>query len=165
MSKSITAMSPSVVTVQRHKPQFIRRSVCPLYVWCHLLSHVELKGEDPQEIERGYALMSEEHPPNDLIGYARMAEEAVFGFATISDHYHPWIDAQGHSPFVWGTLGGVAVATEKLRVGTFVTCPTMRINPAIVAQAAATTGAMMQDRFFLGVGTGENLNEHILGSI
>jgi len=129
------------------------------------LPHVKLNGEDPKEVEVGYALMSEEHPPNDLVRYARMAEEAGFTFATVSDHYHPWIDEQGNSPFIWSTLGGVAMVTEKLRVGTFVTCPTMRIHPAIIAQAAATAGAMMPDRFFLGVGTGENLNEHILGSI
>ena len=95
--------------------------------------------------------------------YARRAEEAGFAFASISDHFHPWVDAQGHSPFVWAVLGGIAQATERLRLGTGVTCPTIRIHPAIVAQAAATSAAMMPGRFFLGVGTGENLNEHILG--
>ena len=113
--------------------------------------------------EIGYALSSEEHRPDDLVRYARRAEEAGFAFALISDHYHPWIDRQGQSPFVWSVLGGIAQASQRLRVGTGVTCPLMRIHPAIIAQAAATTAAMMPGRFFLGVGTGENLNEHILG--
>ena len=113
--------------------------------------------------EFGYALSSEEHPPNDLVRNARLAEEAGFGFALISDHYHPWVDEQGHSPFVWSVIGGIAQATERLVLGTGVTCPTIRIHPAIIAQAAATAGAMMPGRFFLGVGTGENLNEHVLG--
>jgi coenzyme F420-dependent glucose-6-phosphate dehydrogenase len=111
----------------------------------------------------GYALSSEEHAPSDLVRHARLAEEAGFEFALISDHFHPWIDRQGHSPFVWSVLGGIATATERLRVGTGVTCPMIRIHPAIIAQAAATTAAMMPGRFFLGVGTGENLNEHVLG--
>jgi coenzyme F420-dependent glucose-6-phosphate dehydrogenase len=111
----------------------------------------------------GYALSSEEHPPRDLVEHARLAEEAGFEFIAISDHYHPWIDRQGHSSFVWSVLGGIAATTRKIRVGTGVTCPTIRIHPAIIAQAAATIGAMMPGRFFLGVGTGENLNEHILG--
>jgi G6PDH family F420-dependent oxidoreductase len=114
-------------------------------------------------IELGYTLSSEELPPLDLVRNARKAENAGFTFAVISDHYHPWIDRQGHSPFVWSVIGGVAVNTERLRLGTGVTCPTMRIHPAIIAQAAATAGAMMPGRFFLGVGTGENLNEHITG--
>ena len=113
--------------------------------------------------EVGYALSCEEHHPNDLVRHARLAEEAGFSFALISDHYHPWIDRQGHSPFVWGVIGGIAQATQRLRLGTGVTCPTTRYHPAIVAQAAATAAAMMPGRFFLGVGTGENLNEHILG--
>ena len=111
----------------------------------------------------GYALSSEEHAPSDLVRHARLAEEAGFEFALISDHFHPWIDRQGHSPFVWSVLGGIAEATDRLQVGTGVTCPMIRIHPAIIAQAAATTAAMMPGRFFLGVGTGENLNEHILG--
>lgn len=114
-------------------------------------------------VEFGYALSSEEHAPNDLVRYARLAEEAGFTFALISDHFHPWVDAQGRSPFVWTVIGGIAQATERLRLGTGVTCPTMRYHPAIIAQAAATAAAMMPGRFFLGVGTGENLNEHVLG--
>lgn len=114
--------------------------------------------------ELGFALSSEDHPPNQLVRQAVLAERAGFTFALISDHFHPWIDAQGNSPFVWSTLGGIAQATESIRVGTGVTCPISRISPALVAQAAATVGAMMPGRFFLGVGSGENLNEHVLGA-
>src|SRR5918998_942743 len=114
-------------------------------------------------IELGYSLSSEEHSPPDLVRYAAQAEESGFSFALISDHYHPWIDRQGHSSFVWNVIGGIAQATERLRLRTGVTCPTIRIHPAIVAQAAATSAVMMPGRFFLGVGSGENLNEHILG--
>jgi coenzyme F420-dependent glucose-6-phosphate dehydrogenase len=111
----------------------------------------------------GYALSSEEHGPADLVLYAQRAEEIGFDFAMISDHYHPWISEQGHSPFVWSVIGGIAQATETIKLGTGVTCPIQRIHPAIIAQAAATAAAMMPGRFFLGVGTGENLNEHVLG--
>jgi coenzyme F420-dependent glucose-6-phosphate dehydrogenase len=111
----------------------------------------------------GYALSSEEHGPRDLVRNARLAEEAGFTFALISDHFHPWIERHPHSPFVWGVLGAIAEATDRLVVGTGVTCPTMRIHPAIVAHAAATAADLMPGRFFLGLGTGENLNEHILG--
>src|SRR5438132_2310759 len=114
-------------------------------------------------IELGYHLSSEEHPPNDLVRLAQRAEARGFGFATIADHFHPWTDAQGESPFVWGVLGGIAATTSTLRVGTAVTCPLIRTHPAIVAQAAATAAAMFGDRFFLGLGTGENLNEHVTG--
>ena len=114
--------------------------------------------------EIGYSLSSEEHPPNDLVRHARLAEESGFTYALISDHFHPWVDSQGQSPFVWATLGGIAQATERLRVGTGVTAPIIRTHPAIVAQAAATVGAMMPGRFFLGLGTGENLNEHVTGA-
>ena len=113
--------------------------------------------------EFGYALSSEEHAPNDLVANAKKAEEHGFEFAMISDHFHPWIDEQGSSPFVWSVIGAIAQATERLRLGTGVTCPTIRIHPAIVAHAAATCADMMGGRFFLGVGSGENLNEHILG--
>ena len=113
--------------------------------------------------EFGYALSSEEHLPNHLVRYAQRAEETGFTFAAISDHYHPWVDQQGQSPFVWTVLGAIAHATTSLNLGTGVTCPTVRLHPAIIAQAAATVTAMMPGRFFLGVGSGENLNEHILG--
>ena len=116
-----------------------------------------------EKVELGYALSSEEHAPLDLVGHARRAEECGFTFALVSDHFHPWIDAQGQSPFVWSVLGGIAMQTERLRIGTGVTCPMIRMHPAIVAQAAATSAAMLPGRFFLGVGTGENLNEHVLG--
>jgi coenzyme F420-dependent glucose-6-phosphate dehydrogenase len=114
-------------------------------------------------MDLGYALSSEEHRPLDLVRYAQRAEEAGFGFALVSDHFHPWIDRQGQSPFVWSVIGGIAVSTESLRVGTGVTCPLIRTHPAIIAQAAATAAAMLPGRFFFGVGTGENLNEHVLG--
>jgi coenzyme F420-dependent glucose-6-phosphate dehydrogenase len=114
-------------------------------------------------LQLGYALSSEEHTPQKLVQNARKAEDVGFTFALISDHYHPWIDKQGQSPFVWSVLGGIAQATQKLRLGTGVTCPIQRIHPAIIAQAAATVASLMPGRFFLGVGTGENLNEHITG--
>jgi G6PDH family F420-dependent oxidoreductase len=114
-------------------------------------------------MELGYHLSSEEHMPNKLVSFARRAEQAGFAFALISDHYHPWSDRQGQSPFVWSVIGAIAATTEGLRLGTGVTCPMIRIHPAIIAQAAATAAAMMPGRFFLGVGAGENLNEHILG--
>jgi len=111
----------------------------------------------------GYALSSEEHGPRDLVANARAAEDAGFSFALISDHFHPWIERHPHSSFVWGVLGAIAQATDKLVIGTGVTCPTFRTHPAIIAHAAATAADLMPGRFFLGVGTGENLNEHILG--
>jgi G6PDH family F420-dependent oxidoreductase len=113
--------------------------------------------------EIGYALSCEEHRPRDLVRFAQSAESAGFTFALISDHFHPWLDQQGQSPFVWSVIGAIAQATSRLRLGTGVTCPTVRYHPAIVAQAAATCAALMPGRFFLGVGTGENLNEHIVG--
>jgi coenzyme F420-dependent glucose-6-phosphate dehydrogenase len=115
-------------------------------------------------VELGYAFSSEEHAPGELVRHARLAEEAGFTFGLISDHIHPWTNRQGHSAFVWGVLGGIAQATEHFRIGTGVTCPMIRIHPAIVAHAAATTACLMPGRFFLGVGTGENLNEHVLGA-
>ncbi len=115
-------------------------------------------------VKLGYTLSSEEHGPNDLVRNARAAEEAGFEFLTISDHFHPWTDTQGQSPFVWSVIGGIAQATERVRVGTGVTCPTIRIHPAIIAQAAATSQVMLEGRFFLGLGTGEELNEHVTGA-
>ncbi len=114
-------------------------------------------------MEVGYALSSEEHSPSDLVANAIAAERAGFPFALISDHFHPWTDRQGQSPFVWSVLGAIAAGTSEIRVGTGVTCPTIRTHPAIVAQAAATVASLFEGRFFLGVGTGENLNEHIVG--
>jgi G6PDH family F420-dependent oxidoreductase len=112
--------------------------------------------------EIGYFLSSEEHGPAELVRQARQAEEAGMRSVWISDHYHPWNDNQGQSPFVWSVIGGIA-ATTRLRVTTAVTCPTVRIHPAVVAQAAATAALLLPGRFLLGVGTGENLNEHVLG--
>jgi G6PDH family F420-dependent oxidoreductase len=113
--------------------------------------------------EIGYFLPSEEHGPDALVRQAQQAEQAGFRSVWISDHYHPWNDRQGHSPFVWSVIGGIA-ATTRLRVTTAVTCPTVRIHPAVLAQAAATAALMLPGRFLFGVGSGENLNEHILGA-
>jgi G6PDH family F420-dependent oxidoreductase len=110
----------------------------------------------------GYFLASEEYSPRELIEQAKKAEQAGFHALWISDHYHPWNDEQGHSGFVWSTIGALAQATS-LPVTTGVTCPTIRIHPAVIAQAAATSGVLHEGRFHLGVGSGEALNEHILG--
>ena len=114
-------------------------------------------------MEIGYWLASEEQPPKALVENTKLAEDAGFGHVLISDHIHPWVDAQGHSPFVWGVIGAIAEATERIQLGTAVTCPLIRTHPAIVAHAAATAQSLLDGRFFLGVGTGENLNEHVLG--
>lgn len=118
------------------------------------------KGRTPRV---GISLSSEEHGPGDLVRFAEMAADHGFGDIWVSDHFHPWTNRQGQSPFVWSVLGGMAAAVPELRLGTGVTCPTIRIHPAIIAQAAATTALMAKGGFFLGVGSGENLNEHILG--
>lgn len=110
----------------------------------------------------GMTLSSEEHPPRRLLEIATLAEETGFEFVSISDHYHPWIDAQGHSPFVWSMLGALAERVD-IEVAVGVTCPIVRIHPAILAQAAATTANLFEGRFVWGVGSGEALNEHILG--
>lgn len=111
----------------------------------------------------GYTCSSEEQPASGLVRSAMMAEDAGFEFVTVSDHYHPWTQSQGHSPFAWSTVAGIAVRTRSVGIGTGVTCPLIRIHPAIVAQAAATSSELSEGRFFLGVGTGEALNEHITG--
>jgi G6PDH family F420-dependent oxidoreductase len=111
----------------------------------------------------GIFLSSEERSGPELVELAARAEEAGFRKAWISDHFHPWNDAQGQSPFVWSVLGGIAARTSELAVTTAVTCPTVRIHPAIIAHASATTATLMPGRFALGVGTGEALNEHIFG--
>jgi G6PDH family F420-dependent oxidoreductase len=110
----------------------------------------------------GYFLSSEEYTPAELIEQARLAEEAGFEALWISDHYHPWVDAQGQSPFVWSMIGALSQVT-RLPVTTAVTAPIMRIHPAIIAQAAATSAVLHEGRFVLGVGSGEALNEHIFG--
>src|SRR5882757_10952203 len=110
----------------------------------------------------GYSLSSEERTPAELLKYAREAEESGFSFGLISDHFHPWVDHQGNSPYVWSVIGGISQVTQKFRLGTGVTCPIIRMSPALVAQAAATAAVMMPGRFFLGLGTGEFLNEHVV---
>src|ERR687887_2047583 len=110
----------------------------------------------------GYFLSCEEHGPRELVRQAKMAEQAGFTALEISDHFHPWNDEQGQSPFVWSVIGALSEAT-RLPVTTAVTCPTVRIHPAVIAQAAATSAVMLEGRFALGVGSGEALNEHILG--
>lgn len=118
---------------------------------------------DDRPLHLGYSLSSEEHGPLELLEYARRAERAGFVYASLSDHFHPWIAAQGNSPFAWTVLGGIAATTDALAVGTGVTCPLIRYHPAIVAQAAATVARMAPGRFWLGLGTGELLNEHVVG--
>lgn len=111
----------------------------------------------------GYTCSSEEFEASDLVRFAELAEDAGFEFVTLSDHFHPWTTSQGHSPFAWATAGAIAARTRSVRLGTGVTCPLQRVHPAIVAQAAATVSELADGRFFLGVGTGEALNEHITG--
>ena len=110
----------------------------------------------------GYFLGSEDHDPRQLVRQARLAQEAGFDSLWISDHFHPWLDEQGHSPLVWSTIGAISQACS-LPITTAVTCPLSRVHPAIVAQAAATSALLTGGGFTLGVGTGEALNEHILG--
>jgi G6PDH family F420-dependent oxidoreductase len=110
-----------------------------------------------------YFLSCEEFGPRDLVEQARMAQRAGLDSVWISDHYHPWNDQQGESPFVWSVIGALAAATPGLHVTTAVTCPTLRIHPAVIAQAAATSAVLLEGRFRFGVGSGEALNEHILG--
>jgi G6PDH family F420-dependent oxidoreductase len=113
----------------------------------------------------GYTLMCEQRSPVDLVREGRAAEAAGFDFAVISDHFHPWLDVQGHSPFAWSVLGALAEVTDRMGLMTMVTCPTTRYHPAIVAQMAATVAVMSGGRFQLGVGAGEKLNEHVVGGI
>jgi G6PDH family F420-dependent oxidoreductase len=111
----------------------------------------------------GYTIMSEQAGPRQLVADAVRAEEAGFDFVAASDHYFPWLEEQGHSPYIWAVLGAVAHATEGIDLMTYVTCPTMRYHPAVVAQKAATVQLLTDGRFTLGVGAGENLNEHVVG--
>jgi G6PDH family F420-dependent oxidoreductase len=112
----------------------------------------------------GYKLMSEEHGPNDLVRNASRAEEVGFDFVAISDHFHPWLSAQGHSPAAWTVLGAIAARTQRVGLVTAVTCPSIRYHPATVAQSAATLALLSNGRFTLGLGSGENLNEHVVGN-
>ncbi|MEV4732734.1 TIGR03557 family F420-dependent LLM class oxidoreductase [Saccharopolyspora sp. NPDC049426] len=111
----------------------------------------------------GYTLMTEQSGPRDLVKQAAAAERAGFDFAVMSDHYSPWLDEQGHSPYAWSVLGAVTQMTERMDLLSFVTAPIMRYHPAVVAQKAATVGLLSENRFTLGVGAGENLNEHVIG--
>ena len=111
----------------------------------------------------GYTLMTEQTGPRELVGHAVRAEQEGFDFEVMSDHYFPWLSAQGHAPYAWSVLGAVAHATERVGLMTYVTCPTIRYHPAIVAQKAATVQLLAEGRFTLGLGSGENLNEHVVG--
>jgi G6PDH family F420-dependent oxidoreductase len=111
----------------------------------------------------GYKLAAEAFGPQELIRQAVLAEAAGFDFVEISDHFHPWLDVQGHSPFAWTVLGAIAARTDRIELATGVTCPTVRYHPAIIAQAAATLALVSDGRFVLGVGAGERLNEHVVG--
>jgi G6PDH family F420-dependent oxidoreductase len=111
----------------------------------------------------GYKLATEGFGPKELIRQAVLAEQAGFDFVEMSDHYHPWVEAQGHSAFTWSLLAAIAAKTERIGLATGVTCPSMRYHPAIIAQAAATTAIISDGRFTLGVGAGERLNEHVTG--
>lgn len=111
----------------------------------------------------GYTLMTEQTGPKDLVRYAVGAEEAGFDLEVMSDHYSPWLSAQGHAPYAWSVLGAVAHATERVDLMTYVTCPTLRYHPAVVAQKAATIQLLADGRFTLGLGSGESLNEHVVG--
>jgi G6PDH family F420-dependent oxidoreductase len=114
-------------------------------------------------VKIGYSLSSEQFGPEELVDQARRARDAGFDALSVSDHFHPWNEVQGQSPFVWCVIGALSAATPELPVCTMVTCPIQRIHPAIVAQAAATAMLLTDGRFVLGVGTGENLNEHVTG--
>ena len=111
----------------------------------------------------GYTLMTEQSGREDLLSYAVAAEEAGFDFEVCSDHYSPWLTSQGHAPYAWSVLGAVAQATSRVELATYVTCPIIRYHPAVVAQKAATLQVLSEGRFILGLGSGENLNEHITG--
>ncbi|GAA2721406.1 TIGR03557 family F420-dependent LLM class oxidoreductase [Cellulomonas aerilata] len=111
----------------------------------------------------GYTLMTEQSSPRRLVDYAIDAERLGFDFEVCSDHYFPWLDSQGHAGYAWATLGAVAYATSRVELMTYVTCPTLRYHPAVVAQKAATLGVLSEGRFLLGLGAGENLNEHVVG--
>ncbi|WP_310962938.1 TIGR03557 family F420-dependent LLM class oxidoreductase [Nocardioides terrisoli] len=112
----------------------------------------------------GYTLMTEQSGPRELVGYAARAEQAGFDFEVISDHTFPWLESQGHASYAWSVLGAVAQVTGQVELMTYVTCPTMRYHPVVIAQKAATVQLLSGDRFTLGLGAGENLNEHVLGT-
>ena len=111
----------------------------------------------------GYTLMTEQSGPRELVGHAAAAERAGFDFEVMSDHFFPWLDSMGHAPYAWSVLGAVTQVTERVELMTYVTCPIMRYHPAVVAQKAATIDLLSDGRFTLGLGAGENLNEHVVG--
>src|SRR6195952_5724808 len=111
----------------------------------------------------GYTVMGEQAGPRQLVADAVAAEAAGYDFIAASDHFSPWLAEQGHSPYAWAVLGAAAQATERIRLMTYVTCPTLRYHPAVVAQKAATVQILSGNRFRLGLGAGENLNEHVIG--
>jgi G6PDH family F420-dependent oxidoreductase len=119
--------------------------------------------KDRDMVKLGYKLMAEEHGPAALVRNTVRAEQAGFVFAAISDHFFPWLDEQGHAPFAWSVLGAAAQATRQIQLMTAVTCPIMRYHPAIIAQGAATMAVLSENRFILGLGAGERLNEHVIG--
>jgi G6PDH family F420-dependent oxidoreductase len=112
----------------------------------------------------GYTLMTEQAGPKELVRHAALAEDVGFDFEVMSDHYFPWLAAQGHAPYAWSVLGAVAHVTSRVELMTYVTCPTIRYHPAVVAQKAATVQLLADGRFTLGLGSGENLNEHVVGA-
>ncbi|NYE47821.1 G6PDH family F420-dependent oxidoreductase [Spinactinospora alkalitolerans] len=114
-------------------------------------------------MEIGYKLASEAFGPDELVRQAVLAEQAGFDFVEMSDHFHPWLDVQGHSSFSWTVFGAITARTERIGLVSGVTCPTVRYHPAIIAQAAATLALLSGGRFVLGVGSGERLNEHVVG--
>lgn len=118
---------------------------------------------DRANIQLGYKLMSETTGPRELVRNAQLAEQAGFDFVGLSDHYLPWLESHGHSPFAWSVLGAIAQSTERVGIATGLTCPIIRYHPAIIAQAAATIGVMSEGRFTLALGAGERLNEHVVG--
>ncbi|MGA5699301.1 LLM class F420-dependent oxidoreductase [Peterkaempfera bronchialis] len=115
-------------------------------------------------VQIGYTMMTEQAGPRALVDHVVRAEQVGFDFSVISDHSFPWLDAQGHAPYAWSVLGAAAWATSRIPLMTYVTCPTMRYHPAVVAQKAATVQLLSEGRFRLGLGAGENLNEHVVGA-
>ncbi|MFH8591651.1 LLM class F420-dependent oxidoreductase [Streptomyces rimosus] len=114
-------------------------------------------------VQIGYTMMTEQAGPRDLVDHVVRAEETGFDFSVTSDHYAPWLTSQGHAPYAWSVLGAAAQATSRIPLMTYVTCPTVRYHPAVVAQKAATMQLLSEGRFRLGLGAGENLNEHVVG--
>jgi G6PDH family F420-dependent oxidoreductase len=114
-------------------------------------------------VQIGYTMLTEHSGPRDLVDHVVAAEDAGFDFSVTSDHYFPWLASQGHAPYAWTVLGAAAQATRRIPLMTYVTCPTTRYHPAVVAQKAATMQLLSQGRFRLGLGSGENLNEHVVG--